>query len=344
MAMRQGIERAAAVGIQALDAESSGKLGDAFELFQQAAKDLLECAKRERDGNRKLTLQRQVSELLDSAERVKTKIRRQDAETAARVVHLSSPKQPVAFPTAFYTTRASVTAPLPRSAPLASPTAPALPARPQSTSAITPQLVQAANTVATELAKEENSGLRGVITSAGTALLQGVSRLIAFDKEHQVHQKVGAGIAAGVTKAQEIDAQYDVRGKVVAMGQKAQEIERDHNVSGKVADVLTAAGKAISTAAASAQDANEKYQIQQRVGEGMKRGLAQAREFNAEYNVTDRIAAGATTAFERARELNQEHQITQKMGQLALQGLDSIASAARTVSARLDDKSSAPRA
>lgn len=88
------------------------------------------------------------------------------------------------------------------------------------------------------------------------------------------------------------DAARKVGGVAIAGGERAQALNNEHNITGKVADVVQKAGRR-------SMEVNEKYQITNKVGAGINAGASTAQDVDEKYNVTGKVASGFSAVLSR---------------------------------------------
>ncbi|CAE7211034.1 unnamed protein product [Symbiodinium natans] len=89
---------------------------------------------------------------------------------------------------------------------------------------------------------------------------------------------------------------------------KTPDSEQKHTVTSKVAGATVATFQA-------ARDANQKYGVTDKIGEGAKAAYTKARDFEQQHHVTSKVAGATVATFQAARDANQKYGVTDKIGE-----------------------------
>jgi len=138
---------------------------------------------------------------------------------------------------------------------------------------------------ATAAAQQATRSAGGVKTLAGAAVLGGVGGFCVLGGAIGV---VG-GAAAVAYVATRQDAAGNVARKagdaVVSGGKKAQQLNEEHQITGKICDVGSAAAQR-------AKEVNSTYKISDRISVGVSTCVGMAKDIDEKHNVTDKVAHG----------------------------------------------------
>jgi hypothetical protein len=207
----RGTDRAVQSATAAVRAEQAGDLRSALSLYTEAASGLIAAAKVELDEDRRMKIHASAADALQAAERVRSVV---DAQAVSRAP-------------AYVAAPAPALRPAPPPKPFVSPSAAAAVA----TVAASPAF---ASMVAGQFdSRADRSVVRDALGLAGTGLVSAARTVYDLDQEHDIHQKVGAGLRTTFAKATELEREYQVRERMMLAAQRARELNEKHHIDEK---------------------------------------------------------------------------------------------------------------